>query len=87
VTEQRYKAVLAVIGDGRTVGEVARDWGISRRTMHRWLVRYEGDGLEGLTNRSHRPARCPHQMPPALEAMVLVQAGRLDTFRSNNFSL
>src|SRR6202521_5305222 len=48
VTEQRYKADLAVMGDGRTVGEVARDWRISRRTMHRWLVRYEGDGLEGL---------------------------------------
>jgi hypothetical protein len=25
VTEQRYKAVLAVIDDGRAVGEVARD--------------------------------------------------------------
>ena len=56
VTEQRYKAVLAVIGDGRTVGEVARDWDVSPRTMHRWLARYEGDGLEGLNNRSHRPA-------------------------------
>jgi transposase-like protein len=51
VTEQRYKAVLAVIGDGRSVGEVARDWGISRRTMHDWLARYESDGLEGLGNR------------------------------------
>ena len=71
VTEQRYKAVLAVIGDGRTVGEVARDWGISRRTMHRWLSRYEGDGLEGLNNRSHRPARCPHQTSPAVEVLVL----------------
>jgi len=71
VTEQRYKAVLAVIGDGRTVGEVARDWGISRRTMHRWLARYEGDGLEGLNNRSHRPTHCPHQTSPAVEAMVL----------------
>jgi transposase InsO family protein len=71
VTEQRYKAVLAVIGDGRTVSEVAADWGVSRRTMHRWLVRYEGDGLEGLNNRSHRPAQSPHQMPPAVEAMVL----------------
>ena len=71
VTEQRYKAVLAVIGDGRTVSEVATDWGVSRRTMHRWLARYEGDGLEGLNSRSHRPARCPHQMPPAVEAMVL----------------
>src|SRR6266571_420172 len=71
VTEQRYKAVLAVIGDGRTVSEVATDWGVSRRTMHRWLVRYEGEGLEGLNNRSHRPAQSPHQMPPAVEAMVL----------------
>ena len=71
VTEQRYKAVLAVIGDGRTVGEVARDWGVNRRTMHRWLARYEGEGLEGLANRSHRPASCPHQTPPAVEAMVL----------------
>src|SRR2546423_5869683 len=71
VTEQRYKAVLAVIGDGRTVSEVAKEWGVSRRTMHRWLARYEGDGLEGLNNRSHRPAQSPLQMPPAVEAMVL----------------
>jgi acyl-CoA synthetase (AMP-forming)/AMP-acid ligase II len=30
VAEQRYKAVLAVIGDGRTVTEVARDWLVIR---------------------------------------------------------
>ncbi len=71
MTEQRYKAVLAIIGDGRTVGEVARDWGISRRTMHRWLARYEGAGLEGLNNRSHRPAHSPRQTSPVVEAMVL----------------
>src|SRR5256886_2159205 len=71
VTEQRYKAVLAVIGDGRTVGEVAGETGVCRQTMHRWLARYEGDGLEGLGNRSSRPTHCPHQMPPEVEAMVL----------------
>jgi hypothetical protein len=27
VAEQRFKAVLAVVGDGRTVTDVARDWG------------------------------------------------------------
>jgi transposase-like protein len=59
VTEQRYKAVLAVIADGRTVGEVASEWGVYRQTMHRWLARYEGEGLEGLGNRSFRPAHCP----------------------------
>ena len=40
VTEQRYKAVLAVIADGRTVNEVANEWGVCRPTMHRRLTRY-----------------------------------------------
>lgn len=71
VAEQRYQAVLAVIGEGRTVGEVAKQWRVDRRTVHRWLARYEAGGLEQLADRSHRPASCPHQMPPALEAMVL----------------
>lgn len=71
VTEQRYKAVLGVIADGRSVSEVASQWGVCRQTMHRWLARYEGDGLEGLNNRSSRPVHCPHQTPPAVEAMVL----------------
>ena len=71
MTEQRYKAVLSVIGDGRTVTEVARDWGVSRQTMHGWLTRYEGEGMEGLGNRSRRPAHCPHQMPSHIEVRVL----------------
>ena len=71
VAEQRYQAVLAVIGDGRTVKDVAAQFGISRQSLHGWLRRYEDQGLEGLTNRSHRPASCPHQMPAAVEAVVL----------------
>ena len=71
VAEQRYKAVLAVIGDGRTVKEVARDWGVSRQTLHAWLARYEEAGLEGLVNRSFRPLQCPHQMPAEIEVKVL----------------
>ena len=71
VTEQKYKAVQGVLADGRTVSEVASQWSVSRRTLHRWLGRYEGDGLEGLGDRSHRPAHCPHQMPAAIEVMVL----------------
>src|SRR6266581_1658101 len=71
VTEQRYKAVLAVIAEGRTVTQVARDWDVARQTVHVWLERYEADGLEGLANRSHRPAHCPHQMPAPVEARLL----------------
>lgn len=71
VSEQRYQAVLAVISDGRTVTEVATQWKVSRQTLHAWLARYEAEGLDGLADRSHRPASCPHQMPPALEARAL----------------
>ena len=71
MAEQRYQAVLAVIADGRSVVEVAGQWGVSRQTMHAWLVRYEAEGLAGLEDRSHRPVSCPHQLAPPLEARVL----------------
>src|ERR671923_905325 len=71
VGEQRYKAVMAVLGDGRTVTEVARDWQVSRQTMHAWLARYERRGMEGMGDRSHRPNHCPHQMPALVEVHVL----------------
>ena len=44
VSEQRYQAVMAVLGDGRTVKEVARQWGVSRQTLHAWLAKYEAAG-------------------------------------------
>ena len=71
MAEQRYQAVMAVIGDGLSISQAAEKIGVSRQTLHAWLARYEAEGLEGLKDRSHRPARCPHQMPAAVEAAVL----------------
>ena len=71
VVEQRYQAVLAVIRDGVPVVEVARRFDVSRQAVHRWLRWYELQGLGGLADRSHRPPRCAHQMPAAVEAQVL----------------
>jgi transposase InsO family protein len=71
VTEQRYQAVLAVISDGLSISQVSSKVGVSRQTLHAWLARYEAEGLEGLADRSHRPASCPHQMPAEVEATVL----------------
>lgn len=52
MTEQRYQAILAVIRDGSTVTDVASRFGVSRKTVHQWLARYEADGLGGLADRS-----------------------------------
>jgi transposase InsO family protein len=71
VAELKYQAILAVIAEGRTVSEVASQWRVSRRTLHRWLKRYEGEGLEGLNERSHRPQSSPQQMAGEFEVRVL----------------
>ena len=71
MAEQRYRAVFEVIAEGRIVGEVAAKWQVSRQTLHGWLAWYEADGLDGLADRSHRPASCPHQLPAEIEALVL----------------
>lgn len=67
VTEQRYQAILAVISDGATITDTAARFGVSRKTMHAWLRRYEDEGLAGLADRSHRPHHVPHQMPAHIE--------------------
>ena len=71
VVEQRYRAVSAVVADGRTVTEVAGEWKVSRQSLHTWLAKYEADGLEGLADKSHRPVSSPHQMAAEIEATVL----------------
>jgi transposase InsO family protein len=60
-----------VIGDGLSISQVASKVGVSRQTLHAWLARYEAEGLDGLMDRSHRPASCPHQMPADVEAALL----------------
>jgi transposase InsO family protein len=70
VLEQRHKAVLEVL-DGADVTDVARLYGVTRQTVHRWLRRYAAQGLKGLADRSSRPDGCPHQMAPAVEARVV----------------
>jgi transposase InsO family protein len=62
---------MAVIGDGLSVSQAAEKTGVARQTLHRWLARYEAEGLEGLKDRSHRPVGCPHQMPAVVEAAVV----------------
>ena len=72
IVEQRLQAVLLeVLNQGRTVTEVAARYGVARQTLHRWLGRYQTDGIDGLEDRSHRPKSYPHQMPVKVEAAVV----------------
>ena len=69
VTEQRYRAVLEVMA-GVPVTEVADRYGVSRQSVHAWLVRYRDEGPPGLADRSHKVRAHPWQIPAELEAAV-----------------
>lgn len=71
LVEQRYRAVLEVLNDGATVTDVARRYGVVRQTVHSWLRKYAAHGLAGLADASSRPASCPHQMSPEVEALIV----------------
>ena len=70
MVEQRYDAVREVL-DGATVTDVATRYGVDRRTLHRWLLRYASEGLAALADRSSKPDCCPHQIPAEIEARIV----------------
>jgi transposase InsO family protein len=49
---------------GHKPGEVAKQLGVSRQTVYKWVRRYLAEGLAGLADRSSRP----HTTPRALSA-------------------
>ena len=69
--DQRHRAALEVLEGGLSVVEVARRFGVVRQTVHVWLRDYARGGIMGLADRSSKPATCPHQMLPAVEARVV----------------
>jgi transposase len=69
VAEQRYHAVLEV-GLGVPVTEVAERYGVSRQSVHAWLVRYRQEGIAGLEDRSHQVRHHPWRIPAEVEQLI-----------------
>ena len=62
---------------GRPVSHVAKEMGVSRQCAHRWLARFQTEGVEGLHDRSSRPVRMPRRTPEMVEAGVLTARAEL----------
>ena len=69
MAEQRYRAVLEV-GSGVPVTEVAERYGVSRQSVHAWLVRYRQEGIAGLEDRSHQVHHHPWRIPAEIEELI-----------------
>jgi transposase InsO family protein len=70
VMEERLRFVARLL-DGEAMSEVCREFGISRKTGYKIFDRYKEHGLEALSDRSRRPVRYAHQLPPQIEGLIV----------------
>ena len=67
---------VALARSGRfTIAELCEDFGISRKTGHKYLKRYEQLGSSGLKEMSRRPARIPGSTDEAIVKLIVKERG------------
>lgn len=67
--------IMSVVREGRSLSEVARDYGVSRRWLQKLLRRYESEGEAGFEPRSRRPHTSPRRTPTVVEELVVAAEG------------
>ena len=67
----RRLLVQRVVDEGRPVAHVAKELGVSRQCVHRWVARYLDQGEAGLQERSSRPHHSPNRTSSDVEDAVV----------------
>jgi putative transposase len=62
--------------EGMSISELAEIYGISRKTVYKWLERHDEQGLAGLNDVSRRPHRSPNQVTAEMEAAIVAARHR-----------
>lgn len=69
--------ITAVVVEGRSKSEVARDYGVSRRWVQKLVARYQLEGAAAFEPHSRRPHHNPNQVPVAVEDAIVIWRKRL----------
>ena len=68
VVSIREELMLKVLAKEESIVELAARYGVSRKTIYKWIRRYEKQGLGGLVDQSRRPRNSP--MRTSAEAVL-----------------
>jgi transposase len=71
VVDERVKFIAEVLKGERTITDLCQLYGISRKTGHKWIERYEEAGPAGVKELSRRPRSCAHETPEAIVKQIL----------------
>jgi putative transposase len=73
IVDQRVQ-LIQDYQEGESVAALAEIYQISRKTIYKWLERYDSQGVAGLQDRSRAPQHCPHRV--AAEQIEAIVAAR-----------
>lgn len=71
VVDQRLDLIARWKSGEYSIAELARLFGISRKTVYKFITRWHESQHEALVDRSRRPRSCPHQTPPGIVHKIL----------------
>jgi len=74
----RRELVQAALREG--ISMTARSFHTTRKTVRKWLRRFEEKGLAGLKEMSRAPHAIPHKTPPDVEVVVVKLRQRMPAF-------
>ena len=70
VMEERLRFVARLL-EGEAMSDLAREFGIARKTGYKIFNRYKEHGLDALCDRSRRPWRYANQLPAQVESLIV----------------
>ena len=76
VMDQKIQMISNWLSGEYTLTELSRIYGVSRKSVYKWIERYEADQGSGLKERSRRPLTMPRATAPEVVAEILAAKGR-----------
>jgi putative transposase len=71
VMDEKIKMISDWLSGEYSVSELSQMYGVSRKTLYKWIGRYELDQNTGLQERSRSPLRMPRSTPTEIVAQIL----------------
>ena len=63
--------ITAVIVEGRSQAEVARDYGVSEGWVSKLIARFNSEGVTAFEPRSRRPLTSPNRVPAGVVDLIV----------------
>src|SRR6202162_3247724 len=73
--DQRVE-LIQEYNEGESIAALAEIYGVSRKTIYKWLTRHEAGGVAGLADRSRAPQHSPHKVSGEVIAEIIAARHR-----------